>query len=218
MATQRHNMGLGRATGVGVGAIVGGGILVLSGVAMATTGPSVILVFALNGLIAFLTAISFAEMSSSFPESGGTYTFAKKVMSVRTAFLVGWIVWFASIVAGVLYVISFAQIALVIIDTGWRALGGLPPPWLNERYAVTGIAITVTSLYTLSLCRRGSGGAQWSNIIKVVVFRYSHWWWDLGDTATGLANDQRPNATIFFRRCRRFSSSDGLYIYRLSGV
>jgi hypothetical protein len=43
-------MGLLGATGVGVGAIVGGGILALAGVAFGTTGPSTLLAFLLNGL------------------------------------------------------------------------------------------------------------------------------------------------------------------------
>ena len=69
-------MGLLGATMVGVGAIVGGGILALAGVAFAAAGPATVIAFALNGVIALLTALSFAEMSSRFPESGGTYTFA----------------------------------------------------------------------------------------------------------------------------------------------
>ncbi|MFH1998412.1 MAG: hypothetical protein ABIK28_01975 [Planctomycetota bacterium] len=52
----RH-IGLMGATGVGVGAIVGGGILALAGTAFAYAGPSAILAFALNGLIALLTAL-----------------------------------------------------------------------------------------------------------------------------------------------------------------
>ena len=86
-------MGLAAATGIGIGAIVGGGILALAGVAFATTGPATLLAFALNGCIAVLTALSFAEMSTAFPESGGTYTFAKKVLSVRSAFAFGWVGW-----------------------------------------------------------------------------------------------------------------------------
>ncbi|MEC9148636.1 MAG: amino acid permease, partial [Planctomycetota bacterium] len=62
--TNRDNKGrqrgLGGATGVGGGAIVGGGILALSGAAYAATGPSAVLAFALNGIIALLTALSFA--------------------------------------------------------------------------------------------------------------------------------------------------------------
>ena len=57
-----RSLGLWDATGVGVGAIVGGGILALAGVAFATTGPAAMLAFGLNGVIALLTALSFAEM------------------------------------------------------------------------------------------------------------------------------------------------------------
>ena len=94
-----------------MGAIVGGGILVLAGAAFRETGPSALVAFALNGLIALMTALSFAEMSSMFPESGGAYTFAKKVLTVRAAFGVGWVLWFAYIVAGVLYALGFAVFA-----------------------------------------------------------------------------------------------------------
>ena len=75
------------------------------------TGPSAIIAFALNGMIALLTALSFAEMSAAFPESGGTYTFAKKILSVRIAFAVGWVVWFASLGAAVLYALGFGAFA-----------------------------------------------------------------------------------------------------------
>ena len=104
-------MGLLGATGVGVGAIVGGGILALAGVAFRTTGPSAMLAFLLNGILAVLTAFSYAEMSAAFPESGGTYIFSKKILSMPAAFIVGWVVWFASIIASVLYALGFASYA-----------------------------------------------------------------------------------------------------------
>ncbi len=119
----RH-IGLLGATGVGVGAIVGGGILALAGVAFATTGPSALLAFGLNGIIALLTALSFAEMASKFPESGGTYTFSKKVLSVEAAFAVGWVVWFASIVAAALYAVGFAYFGAIMATDLLRAVGG----------------------------------------------------------------------------------------------
>ena len=112
--TEHPTLGLLGATGVGVGAIVGGGILALAGTAFATTGPSAVVAFTLNGLIALLTALTFAEMATSFPESGGTYTFAKKVLSVEAAFLVGWVVWFASIVAAVLYAFASTGYGLLV--------------------------------------------------------------------------------------------------------
>ena len=93
-------MNLTQATLVGLGGIVGGGILALAGVALQSAGPSALIAFALNAVIAILTALSFAEMATSFPQSGGTYTYSKRVLSVSSAFAVGWVVWFASVVAG----------------------------------------------------------------------------------------------------------------------
>jgi len=69
----QRSLGLPGATGVGVGAIVGGGILALAGVAFVLTGPGALVAFALNGVIALLTVFSFAEMATAFPESGGAY-------------------------------------------------------------------------------------------------------------------------------------------------
>lgn len=168
-AVGRH-IGLFGATSVGVGAIVGGGILALAGVAFATTGPAAIVAFAINGVIAILTALSFAELSAAFPQSGGTYTFAKKVLSVKAAFSVGWIVWFASIVAAVLYAIGFASFADIILDQVWQMDFGMSPAWLTSRWMVTLLAIGATVLYTYSLVRKSAGGGQWANIGKVVVF------------------------------------------------
>lgn len=165
-----RSMGLLGATGIGVGAIVGGGILALAGVAYAATGPSAVLAFALNGLIAFVTVLSFAEMSSTFPESGGTYTFAKKVLSVESAFTVGWVVWFASILAGVLYALGFASYALLVIRHLWRALSGDVPSWLFARWTETALATMVTALYTLNLIRKTGHGRQWETVGKVIVF------------------------------------------------
>ncbi len=82
-------LGLLATTGIGVGAIVGGGILALAGVAFAATGPSAMLPFALNGAIALLTVASFAELAAHFLESGGTYTYARKVLTVEAVFAVG---------------------------------------------------------------------------------------------------------------------------------
>ena len=85
---------------------MGGGILALAGVAFATTGPAAMVAFALNGVIALMTALSFAELASKFPESGGTYAFSRKVLPVGAAAAVGWVVWFASMVAAVLYAVT----------------------------------------------------------------------------------------------------------------
>lgn len=163
-------MGLLASVGVGVGAIVGGGILVLAGVGLAATGPGALLAFALNGLIAILTALSFAEMSAAFPESGGAYTFAKKVLAVRSAFAIGWVLWFAYIVAAVLYALGFAEYALAAVAGVWRGAGGDPPAWLSSLSLLRLAGLLAVAGYTLSLIRSASGGGRSETIGKLILF------------------------------------------------
>lgn len=166
--SERH-MGLYGATSLGVGAIVGGGILALAGVAFATAGPAAILAFAFNGGIAFLTAMSFARLARRFPESGGIYTYAKKVLSIEVAFIVGWVVWFASIVAGVLYALGFAAFLVEGLVRLAPALG-LRWEWVGQGWVQIGLAIAAVGAYTLLLVQRTAGGGNAATIGKVVVF------------------------------------------------
>jgi amino acid transporter len=166
-----RSIGLVGATSIGVGAIVGGGILALAGVAFSTTGPSAVIAFALNGLIALVTAASFAELAAAFPESGGTYTFAKKVLSVEAAFAVGWVVWFASIAAGVLYALGFGYFTTLAFTEGWQSWWGPLPTWFGASAAARLLAVVATAFYTHRLVRKTGGGAgHWENVGKLVVF------------------------------------------------
>lgn len=156
-------IGLLGATGIGVGAIVGGGILALSGTAFALTGAGALLAFALNGLIAVITALSFAELATAFPRSGGPYVFARRVVSVGAAFGVGWVVWFASIVAAALYARGFAAFAVEAL----RHV--VDPAWLGTPTQTT-LAVATTLACGLVLIRASGGGGQAVNVGKVVVF------------------------------------------------
>ncbi|MXW56280.1 MAG: amino acid permease, partial [Gemmatimonadales bacterium] len=166
--SERH-MGLYGATALGVGAIVGGGILALAGVAFATAGPAAMLAFGLNGGIAFLTAMSFARLARRFPESGGIYTYAKKVLSIEVAFIVGWVVWFASIVAGVLYALGFAAFTVEGLQRLAPSLG-VSADWMGHGGTQIGLAIAAVLGYSLLLVQRTAGGGNAATIGKVVVF------------------------------------------------
>ena len=166
----KRTIDLQGATGIGVGAIVGGGIMVLAGVAFSSAGPAAVVAFAINGFLAYLTAMSYAEISTSFPESGGTYAFAKKFLNVRAAFGVGWILWFAYIVAGVLYALGFAAFLAEAIVGIRSAMGYENAHWLMSKNFVNFTAVSVTALYALSLIRKSSGGGNLATIGKVCLF------------------------------------------------
>ncbi len=163
-------MGLWGAVGLGVAAIVGGGILILGGVAFEATGPSAVLAFGLNGFLAILTVFSFAEMSAAFPESGGTYVFSKKVLSIRAAFGVGWIIWFASIVAAVLYALGAGFFIAIAVNKIWESYTGTPLEWVNTGFTTTVIAVIATLIYTRMLFNKQTSGGNLINIGKLAVF------------------------------------------------
>ncbi len=96
-------------TMVGVGAMIGAGIFVLTGIAAGIAGPALILAFLFNGFLTYLTASAYAELGSAVPEAGGGYLWVKSAMGNYQAFLGGWMSWFAHIVAGSLYSLGFGS-------------------------------------------------------------------------------------------------------------
>ncbi|CAF1304390.1 unnamed protein product, partial [Didymodactylos carnosus] len=76
---------------IGLGAIIGAGIFVLSGNAAANfAGPSVIISFLIAAIAAFLAALSYAQMASMVQISGSSYSYVYTTMGEFCAWLVGW--------------------------------------------------------------------------------------------------------------------------------
>lgn len=166
----KRTISLFGATMIGIGAIVGGGILALAGAAYSITGPSAVLAFALNGGIALITALSFSEMASTFPESGGTYTFSKKVLTVQAAFSVGWVVWFASIVAATLYALGFASFFAISLHAILLNLLDVDAQWILRKWVLAIFAILGTFYFMNNQVRQKSSTGNLSNITKMSVF------------------------------------------------
>ncbi|MBN1122808.1 MAG: amino acid permease [Anaerolineae bacterium] len=108
-------------TMIGVGAMIGAGIFVLTGIAAGEAGPALVMAFLLNGIVTSFTAMSYAELGSAFPEAGGGYLWVKQAMGGLQGFLSGWMSWFAHAVAGSLYALAFGTFAVEL----WH-LAGLP--------------------------------------------------------------------------------------------
>lgn len=76
---------------LGVGAIIGTGIFVLTGIAAATqAGPAVILSFIIAGIACAFAALSYAELSSSVGGCGSAYGYSYAAFGELIAFIIGW--------------------------------------------------------------------------------------------------------------------------------
>jgi len=94
---------------VGIAAMIGGSIFVLTGPAIGLAGSAVIIAFIINATITLFTAMAYAELGSAMPEAGGGYLWVREGLPRPNAFISGWMAWFAHIVAGSLYAVSFAS-------------------------------------------------------------------------------------------------------------
>ena len=104
-------------TMMGIGMMIGAGVFLGIGNAIYDVGPGgVILTFALNGVIALFTAMSYAELCSAIPRAGGAYNFARLAFGRGTSFLAGWMEWFASTVAGSMYALTLAIYTLRYLE------------------------------------------------------------------------------------------------------
>ncbi|MDK2806394.1 MAG: basic amino acid/polyamine antiporter, family [Thermoanaerobacterium sp.] len=75
----------------GIGAIIGTGIFVLTGVAAAKyAGPGLILSFILSGIACTFAALSYAEFASTFPAAGSTYSYSYVALGEIFAWIIGW--------------------------------------------------------------------------------------------------------------------------------
>jgi APA family basic amino acid/polyamine antiporter len=77
---------------LGVGAIIGAGIFVLTGqVASANAGPAIMLSFIVAGIACALAGLCYAELASTMPVSGSAYTYAYGTMGEIFAWIMGWL-------------------------------------------------------------------------------------------------------------------------------
>ncbi len=108
-----RDLSLFHITMMGLGMMIGAGVFIGIGTTIGRVGPGgLLLTFALNGIIALFTAMSFAELSSAIPRAGGAYNFARIAFGRGPSFIAGGMEWFASSVAGALYAVVFATYVL----------------------------------------------------------------------------------------------------------
>jgi APA family basic amino acid/polyamine antiporter len=87
----RRTLGPWGLTALGIGAVIGGGIFVITGVAAADhAGPAIILSFILAAICSTFTALCYAEFASMIPVSGSAYSYAYATLGEGAAWFIGW--------------------------------------------------------------------------------------------------------------------------------
>jgi len=113
---------------LGIGAIIGVGIFVITGAAAANyAGPGVILSFVVSGAACAFTALCYAELASSLPVAGSAYNYAYATMGEMTAWIIGWDLILEYVVACIAVAIGWSGYFLNIL----KAVGIQIPVWCS---------------------------------------------------------------------------------------
>jgi basic amino acid/polyamine antiporter, APA family len=86
----KRTLGPFQLTALGVGAVIGAGIFVLSGLGAHYAGPALMLSFVLSGLGCAFAGLCYAEFAAMIPLAGSAYTYAYATLGELFAWIIGW--------------------------------------------------------------------------------------------------------------------------------
>src|SRR5881409_4224567 len=86
----RRTLGPVHLTALGIGAIIGAGIFVLTGLGAHYAGPGLMLSFVLSGLGCAFAGLCYAEFAAMIPLAGSAYTYAYATLGELLAWIIGW--------------------------------------------------------------------------------------------------------------------------------
>ncbi|UQX12571.1 amino acid permease [Candidatus Mycobacterium methanotrophicum] len=119
-----HPVGLWGAVAIGVGGMVGGGIFAVLGLSVQITKGAAPLAFLLVGLVALLTARSYARLSKVYPSRGGTVTFINRTFGAGLfSGGINVLLWLSYIVMLALYSQAFRSYAASFLPSSAHTLG-----------------------------------------------------------------------------------------------
>lgn len=178
MAELKKTLGRLNLINLGIGAIIGAGIFVITGQAAAQyAGPAILISFVIAGIACILAGLCYAEFAAMIPIAGSAYTYARRSMGNFFGWIIGWdlileYLFAASTVAvgwsgymgsflkdiGLPLPQAIASSPLVYDQTGWHASGSL----------INLPAILVVAVVTILLTIGIKESARFNNLIVII--------------------------------------------------
>ncbi len=158
----KRSIGLWSAVAINVGAIIGGGIFVVTGIVAGYAGSALVVSMIMAGIIAFLTAWSFAKLTAWQPVEGGVYEYGRQLVSPYAGFLAGWMWLVANTFTGAAVSLGFAYyltaafpslptnlvaVALCLAFMALNLLGAKESASVNNIFVV--IKITILAFFVI---------------------------------------------------------------------
>jgi APA family basic amino acid/polyamine antiporter len=160
----RRALGPGALVLLGIGAIIGAGIFVLTGqVAAQNAGPALVLSMVLAGVACALAGLCYAELASMIPVAGSAYTYAYATMGEVAAWIIGWDLILEYALASSTVALGWSATAVTLL----ASMGIVIPPELTTapfNLPAALVVLVITALLVIGV--RESAG---TNAVIVVV-------------------------------------------------
>ncbi len=169
---------------LGIGAVIGAGIFVLSGQAAANhAGPAITLSFVLAGIAATLAALCYAEFAAMLPVAGSAYSYSYATLGEFIAWFIGWNLVLEYLLAGASVAVGWSGYFDSLLHSIGNMVGaeiGLPAAFasapfdvVDGRLVTTGSILNVPAVAIIAavtaLCYRGISGSALVNSIIVTI-------------------------------------------------
>jgi APA family basic amino acid/polyamine antiporter len=155
---------------MGIGAIIGAGIFILTGVASALyAGPALIISFVIAGVACLFTALCYAEFASMIPVAGSAYTYSYVTLGELLAWIIGW-----DLILEYLVIVSTVAVGWSgYIVNIFKSLGIILPAQLINPPGVDGGLINIPAMIIIAgitwLLIRGAKESSQVNTVIVVI-------------------------------------------------
>jgi amino acid transporter len=121
---REDKIGFWAVVSIGVGGMVGGGIFAVLGLAVQLAHGGTPVAFGLAGMVALLTAYSYAKLSVAYPSRGGTVTFLDRAFgSGMFTGSLNVLLWLSYIVMLSLYALAFGSYGATFLPESWQPAG-----------------------------------------------------------------------------------------------
>jgi APA family basic amino acid/polyamine antiporter len=149
---------------LGIGAVIGAGIFVITGTAAAEhAGPAIILSFIFAGIACAFAALCYAELSAMIPVSGSAYSYAYSTLGESVAWFVGWSLVLEYLFAASTVAVGWAGYTLSFLDQFGMHLPNVlrqsPITFRHEHLVLTGAWFNLPAVLIIgaiaTLCYRG---------------------------------------------------------------
>ncbi|MFB6272180.1 MAG: amino acid permease [Salinibacter sp.] len=157
-----RDLGLYTTITVSIGAMIGSGLFVLPGLAAGKAGPSVILAYALAGLIVLPATLSKAEMATAMPESGGTYLYIDRAMGPLMGTISGLGAWFSLVFKS----------AFALVGLGAYLVLVLPLPDAQLKLISLGLGVLIIGVNLVGVKQSGYLQAFLVSFVLLILFAF----------------------------------------------